>query len=147
MAQLNIAKMKGTADSTIMKEFMDNLDPVNAIADTSPGFIWRLQDESGDATSIQAFEDPLLLVNMSVWTDFESLKTYTLKSGHLDFLKRRYEWFEKMDKASHVMWWIKEGHIPTLDEAKSKLEQLIKYGDTPDAFSIRRPFLSHENQE
>lgn len=136
--------MKGDADSPIMKEFMDNLDPVNALADASPGFIWRLQDESGDATSIQAFDDPLLLVNMSVWTDFECLKKYILKTGHVDFLKRRYEWFEKMDTPSHVMWWIKKGHIPTLDEAKRRLEHLGKNGDTAYAFSVRRPFLPDE---
>lgn len=136
--------MKGAADSPIMKEFMDNLVPVNALADASPGFIWRLQDDSGDATSIQAFDDPLLLVNMSVWTDFESLKTYILKTGHVDFLKRRYEWFEKMDTPSHVMWWVMEGHIPTLDEAKKRLEHLSKKGDTAHAFSVRRPFMPDE---
>lgn len=134
--------MKGLIDSPIMKEFRDNLEPINAIADASPGFIWRLQEGSGDATGINAFDDPYLLVNMSVWTDLDSLKNYMLKTGHVDFLKRRYEWFEKIDTPTHVMWWIPKGHIPSLTEAKEKLHQLTKNSDTPIAFSIRRPFLA-----
>ena len=86
LAQLNIARMRGTADSDLMKEFMDNLEYVNGLADNAPGFVWRLQDESGDATSIQAFDDPMLLVNMSVWQDFDSLKDYILKTGHVEFI-------------------------------------------------------------
>lgn len=144
LAQLNIARMKGIADSPVMKEFMDNLVRVNAIADAAPGFVWRLQDESGDATGIKAFDDPLMLVNMSVWTDLECLKHYMLKTGHVDFLKRRYEWFEKMDTPSHVMWFIEEGHVPTLDEAKQRLSALTEHGDTPQAFSMRRPYSSKD---
>lgn len=133
--------MKAPSDSPVMKEFIDNLAPINAIADASPGFIWRLQDETGDATGIQPFNDPLVLVNMSVWIDLESLKNYMLKTGHVDFLKRRYEWFEKMNEPNHVMWWIEKGHIPTLDEAKEKLTLLQNSGDTPAAFSMRRPYF------
>ncbi len=144
LAQLNIARMRGAADSDIMKEFMDNLDYVNGLADTAPGFVWRLQDESGDATGIQAFDDPMLLINMSVWTDLENLKAYILKTGHVDFLKRRYEWFHKMETPSHVMWFVEEGHIPTLAEAKEKLTLLTEMGDTPAAFSMRRPFSADE---
>jgi hypothetical protein len=138
--------MKAPSDSPTMKEFMDNLNPVNAIADASPGFIWRLQDENGNATGIKPFDDPLVLVNLSVWTDMDSLKNYMLRTGHVDFLKRRYEWFEKMSGPNHVMWWVDNDHTPTLFEAKEKLNYLMKFGDTPDAFSMRRPYSSDDYQ-
>ena len=140
LAQFNIAKMKGLINSPVMKEFNDNLPVINAIADNADGFIWRLQEENGDATGFNPYDDPYLLVNMSVWADFECLKDYIMKTGHIEFLKRRYEWFEKIETPNHVMWYVEQDHTPSLEEAKERLAYITKHGDTPHAFSIRQYF-------
>ncbi len=140
LAELNIARGKADMDDPIMKEFNDNLDPINAIADASPGFIWRLQDEAGDATAIQVFDDPLIIVNLSVWQDMASLRHFMFKTHHLEFLKRKHEWFEASEEATYVLWWVPEGHLPTTDEAKDKLNHLRTHGETPQAFSFRSRF-------
>ena len=145
LAQYNIARAKAAPDSPVMQEFVDNLELINGVAEASPGFIWRLQDESGDATSFQVFDDPLLLSNMSVWESPKALKDFLFKTGHLDFLKRRELWFEKLTEVSHVMWWVPEGHLPTLEEAKERLLHLGEHGDTPFAFGFRNIFPASEN--
>lgn len=137
LAQLNIAKAKATLDDPLMQEFMDNLDPVNAIAEASPGFIWRLKDENGDATSIQVFDNPRLIVNMSVWESIDSLKDFMFKTHHLNFLKRKNEWFEKINEANHVLWWVAVGHVPTVVEAKERLLYLREQGESDHAFTFR----------
>ena len=140
LAQLNIGKMKGPIDTKIMKEFNDNLDPINAIAEKAPGYVWRLKDESGNATSITPFDDPLLIVNMSVWENLDALKHFMLKTNHVDFLKNRYQWFEKMQTPNHVMWFIPVDHQPSIEEAKARLDHLTEFNETPYAFSMRRIF-------
>ena len=140
LAQLNIGKAKAPMDAPEMKEFADNLDPINAIAESSPGFIWRLKDDSGNATGIQAFDEPDILVNMSVWESDEALKHFMLKTHHVDFLKRRREWFVRPLEATTVLWWIPEGHIPTLEEAIERLTHLRKHGESPHAFSFKSRF-------
>ena len=120
-----------------MAEFVDNLERINGLAEESPGYVWRLQDDSGDATSIQLFDDPRIIVNMSVWESVEALKNFIFNTHHVDFLKRRYDWFEKMQPASHVMWWIEPGHLPTPAEAVDRLEHLRDHGDTANAFGFR----------
>ena len=137
IAQLNIAKCRASLDDPLMQEFVDNLDPINAIADASPGFVWRLQDEGGDATSFQLFDDPLIISNLSVWESIDALKAFMFKTHHLKFLQRRGEWFEKLDQPSHVLWRIEPGHIPTLEEARAQLESLRANGESEYAFSIR----------
>ena len=137
LAQLNIARAKAPLDSPAMKEFMDNLEPVNNIAENSPGYVWRLQDDSGDATSIHVFDDPLIIVNMSVWESVEALKDFMFKTHHLEFLQRKGEWFVKMEEASHVLWWIESGAIPTEQEAKERLFHLREHGDSVYGFSFR----------
>lgn len=137
LAQLNIAKAKATLDDPLMQECMDNLDPVNAIAEASPGFIWRLKDENGDATSIQVFDNPRLIVNMSVWESIDSLKDFMFKTHHLNFLKRKNEWFEKINEANHVLWWVAVGHVPTVVEAKERLLYLREQGESDHAFTFR----------
>lgn len=138
LAQLNIARTKAAMDDPLMKDFSDNLDPINTIAESSEGFIWRLQDESGDATSIQAFDDPALIVNMSVWESVEALKGFIFKTHHIDFLKRKSEWFDKLDEANYVLWWIPEGHEPSVEEAKVRLMYLREHGESSYAFSFKR---------
>lgn len=140
IAQLNIALMRAPLDSPIMADFVAWLEPVNAIADSAPGFVWRLQTESGDATSIRAFDNEYLLVNMSVWRSVDDLYQYVYKSDHAQVFRRRKEWFEIMEQSATVLWWIPNGHVPTVDEAKAKLELLRKNGPTPQAFTFKQRF-------
>lgn len=139
LAQFNITKLKADLDNPIMKEFKDFLAPVNQLAEESPGFVWRFKDESGDAAIDvdTPFEDPMIFVNMSVWEDYETLRAYTYDTVHNYFLKSRKKWSEKMDSHQVVLWWVAEGHIPSLEEAKSKLDQLEQQGATPTAFGLR----------
>ncbi len=140
LAQLNIAKARGEMDELLMKEFVDNLESVNAMAESSEGFIWRLKDESGDATAIQAFDDPLLLVNMSVWQSPDALKGFMYMTHHISFMKRKKEWFEKLTQANYVLWWVPKGHIPDVEEGKLRLEHLREHGESPYAFSFKSRF-------
>lgn len=137
---MNIAKSRATPDSVIMKGFIDRLDEINRLADSSPGFIWRLQTEEGDATTIQAFDDPLLLVNMSVWEDIESLKSFVYRSLHVELIQDRDAWFEKLREAHQALWWVPEGHLPSVDEAKEKLGCLQANGPSEAAFTFSKIF-------
>jgi hypothetical protein len=137
LAQLNIARMRYPLESVEMADFVNNLDRINALADSSEGFVWRLQGEGNDATSLRPFDDDFIIVNMSVWQDLEGLKNYVYKSAHTDILKRRAEWFEKMQEAMVVMWWIPTGHIPTVQDSKERLEHLRTHGSSEFAFSFR----------
>ncbi|MDX2321600.1 MAG: DUF3291 domain-containing protein [Moritella sp.] len=144
LAQLNIAKAKYALDAPEIKEFVDNLEPVNNTAETSDGFIWRLKDENGDATSIQAFLDPNIIVNMSVWQSPDALKNFMFRTHHRDFLRRKKEWFDIIPEDSYVLWWVPVGHIPTVEEAVSKLEFLRNNGDSPAAFTFKSNFSCEE---
>ena|ERR1700690_824666 len=140
LAQLNIGIIKGPMDSPLMAEFAANLARINALAERSPGFVWRLQTEDGDATAIRPFEDENLLVNMSVWSDVESLSRYVYHSDHVQLMRRRREWFERMPEAFLVLWWVPAGHRPSLTEAIATLEALRAHGPTPAAFTFRAVF-------
>ena len=138
LAQFNIIKLKDHIDSPVVKEFKDFLAPVNQLAEESPGFIWRLKDEEGaSATNIETpFRDKLIFVNLSVWLNFENLKTYSYKTVHSYFLKSRNKWANKMDGHQVVLWWIHAGENPTVIQAKEKLDLLNKLGSSPEAFSL-----------
>jgi hypothetical protein len=140
IAEINIAHMRATLEDPIMKDFVDNLDRINAVADNARGFVWRLQTEEGDATSIRVFDNDMLIVNMSVWESIEALFQYVYASDHVDIFRRRGEWFTKMDTPVLAMWWIPAGHIPTLDEAKEKLDLMAREGPTPLAFTFKKRF-------
>jgi hypothetical protein len=140
LAQLNIGIIKGPIDSPIMAEFVANLARINALAEASPGFVWRLQTDAGDATAIRPFDNPNQLVNMSVWRDADSLRRFVYRSAHADILKRRREWFERMSEAIMVLWWVPRGHRPSLEEAIERLELLRARGATPEAFTFRQTF-------
>ncbi len=139
-----------------MIDFVSNLDRINELADSSEGFVWRLQGEGNDATSLRPFDDDFIIVNMSVWDNLESLKNYVYKSAHTDILKRRAEWFEKVQEATMpagasygleamvVMWWIPQGHIPIVSEAKERLEHLRLHGSSEFAFSFQKAFPAPE---
>jgi hypothetical protein len=136
LAQLNIARALAPLDSPVMAEFVAQLDHINALADASPGFIWRLQD----ATDVQAYEDPLILVNLSVWESVEALRDFAYKSGHRGPLRDRLQWFEKPKEAHLALWWVPAGHVPSVEEARDRLQFRRNHGDTAVAFSITQPF-------
>jgi hypothetical protein len=140
LAQLNIGIIKGPMDSPVMAEFAGNLERINALAERSPGFVWRLQTEAGDATAIRPFENPSMLVNMSVWRDLESLSAYVYRSGHVELMRRRREWFDRMTEAFLVLWWVPIGHRPTVEEAIGRLELLRSRGASAEAFTFRQAF-------
>ncbi|MFZ1892195.1 MAG: DUF3291 domain-containing protein [Formosimonas sp.] len=142
LAQINIAKARDTMDSEIMKGFVERLDEINALADASAGFIWRLQTEGGDATSIQAFEDPSFIVNMSVWQNMDALKHYVYKSVHVELVRDRDAWFNKMLQAHQALWWIPAGHIPTVAEGKTRLQHIEQNGPSAQAFTFAKPFAA-----
>jgi Domain of unknown function (DUF3291) len=141
IAQLNIGRARGPVDGPIMAEFMALLDPVNAVADASPGFVWRLQTDEGNATALRPYEDDRMIVNMSVWESIEDLAAFVYHSGHVDVMRRRREWFEPM-KPYMVLWWIPAGELPTVEEAKERLAHLRDHGPTPFAFTFNARFPS-----
>jgi hypothetical protein len=140
LAQLNIGIIKGPMDSPVMAEFAANLDRINALAESTPGFVWRLQTEEGNATAIRPFENQNLLLNMSVWRDVQSLGKYVYHSAHVEIMRRRREWFERMDEAFLVLWWVPEGHRPSVAAAIARLELLRSKGPTAEAFTFRHAF-------
>jgi hypothetical protein len=141
LAQLNIGRLRAEVDDPSIAEFMDNLDPINALAEATPGFVWRLQTEEGNATAIRAFEgDPLMVLNLSVWESVEALAEFAYRSAHTPFLRRRGEWFERLGEAYLVLWWIPAGTVPTVDEALARLDHLRAVGLSPEAFTFRQPF-------
>ncbi len=142
LAQLNIGIIKGPMDSPVMADFAANLDRINALAESTPGFVWRLQTEEGNATAIRPFENENLLVNMSVWRDVESLSSYVYNSAHVEIMRRRREWFERMHEAFLVLWWVPQGHRPSVTEAIAKLELLRTKGPTAEAFTFRHAFAA-----
>ncbi|NND52555.1 MAG: DUF3291 domain-containing protein [Flavobacteriaceae bacterium] len=140
LAQVNIAKMLAPIDDPIMADFVNNLDRINAIADRSEGFVWRLQGEENNATAIQAFEDDTLIINMSVWTDMNALFNFTYKSNHIEVFKRKKEWFSKLTDLHMAFWFVEEGHVPTPSEAKERLKYINEHGETPYAFTFKNRF-------
>lgn len=139
LAQLNIATMKEALESPSMADFVANLERINALAEASPGFVWRLQDEAGDATAVRPFGEQVL-VNMSVWHNLAALHGYASRSAHVELMRRRREWFEPMQEAYAVLWWVPAGHRPTLAEAGERLVQLRAHGASPPAFTFRDAF-------
>ncbi len=139
LAQMNIARLLAPLDSPQLADFVANLDRINALAESSPGFVWRLKTEDGDATGLRPVDDETI-VNMSVWIDLESLNQYVYRSAHVEVLRRRREWFQRMTDAYVVMWWVPKGHTPTIEEGLERLEYLKKHGPTARAFNVRKPF-------
>ena len=140
LAQFNLARAVAPLDDPKLAPFMARLDEINALAEASPGFVWRLQSDSGNATDIRAFDDPNMLVNMSVWTSAEALFDYVYRSGHAKVMARRGEWFERMSGPYTVLWWIPAGHHPTVEEANERLDHLNRHGPTPEAFTFKQRF-------
>ena len=144
LAQLNIARMLAPLDTPQMAGFVNRIDEINALADKTPGFIWRLQGDEGNATALRVFDDDWLIVNMSVWESVEALHQYTYYSDHVEVFRQRSQWFEKMETPYMVLWWIPAGHIPDVEEAKAKLAHITEHGPTPQAFTFKQRFTVKE---
>ena len=145
LAQVNIGQLREPLDSPALVDFMAALDPVNALADAAPGFVWRLQTEDGNATAVRAFEwdaadSAGVVVNMSVWESVEALAGFVYSDEHRQIMRRRREWFERMAVAHTALWWIRRGTVPTTDDAEDKVRHLRAHGPTPAAFTLRVHF-------
>ena len=140
LAQVNIARLRFPLDSPELKDFVDALDPVNAVADAADGFVWRLQSDSGDATDIAVFDDVWLIINMSTWRDTDALTAFMYQGQHRELLARRREWFERVEEAMVVLWWVPAGHRPTVAEAEERLLHLREHGAAPYAFTLRTSY-------
>jgi len=134
LAEFNIGRIRYPLDDPRMADFVNNLDLVNGLAERSQGFVWRLKDENGSATSIRAFDDPLIIVNVSLWENAESLEQYVWQTVHKRFYGRRHEWFSKFEGPYFVMWWVPAGHRPSIQEAIERLDHLKHHGPTDQAF-------------
>jgi hypothetical protein len=145
LAQVNIGRIKGPIDGAVMAGFVARLDELNALADRSPGFVWRLQTSAGNATYLRPYpDDDRLLMNMSVWESVEALRDYVYSSAHRDILRQRHEWFSRFEGAYLALWWVPAGHRPSIDEAKKRLAHLEREGPTPFAFTFRNLFPPDE---
>lgn len=144
IAEFNISCLKAPLDSPLMMEFVDFLNPVNRYAEESPGFLWRLMAQDGQASSYlpPAYEDQMIVTNLTVWQDIDSLRNFVYQTVHVYFLHNRKKWFEQEIETQVVLWWIGKNHIPTIEEGKEKLRGLEEMGPTPDAFTFQNAFDS-----
>ncbi len=151
LAQVNVARLVVPLTDPLLADFMAALDPVNAVADSAPGFVWRLQTEEGNATAIQAFTwdtagSAGVIVNMSVWSDVEHLAAFVYGEMHRQVMRRRREWFQPMQEAYTACWWVPAGHRPTTDDAEDRIRHLRTYGPTPYAFTLRTSYPAPDAQ-
>ena len=137
LAQINVGRMVAPAGDARVAGFYAELDRLNALADASPGFVWRLQDDTGNATSIAVVPDPLTLLNMSVWTDADALFAYVYRSAHTAIMTQRRQWLERWPTAHQALWWIPAGTLPTIDEGLARLWMLDRFGPSPQAFTSK----------
>jgi hypothetical protein len=140
LAQINVARLRAPIDDPTVAEFVAGLEPVNALADTSPGFVWRLQTEDGNATAMRPYDDELVIVNMSVWASLDQLADFVYRSAHREFLRAKRAWFERMVSSHMALWWMTAGAVPSVEEGVARLETLRSRGPSPAAFTFREPF-------
>jgi uncharacterized protein DUF3291 len=140
LAQINIGRAVGPIDGPLLAEFHALLDPVNALADAAPGFVWRLQTDEGNATALRPYDDDRIIVNMSTWESIEALRAFVYSGMHVGVLRRRREWFERFPTSYLALWWLPAGLLPTVEDAKLRLESLDVHGPTPYAFTLRQTF-------
>jgi len=144
LAQVNIARMLAPLTDPRMAGFVAGLDAINTLADSSPGFLWRLQTPEGNATDIRPFEDDLIIVNLSLWASLADLSAFVYKSRHRQVLQQRQQWFQRFNGPYVALWWVPSGHIPTVEEAKERLAYLSGHGETPHAFSFKKLYPAPE---
>ena len=140
LAELNVATLLHDLEHPAIDEFRNNLDRINTLAESMEGFVWRLKDDTGNATEFSAFPNPLIIANMSVWKDVDSLKKFSYETAHVEFLRKRKLWFERPTEVHMVLWWVPIGHEPTLEEAVERLTLLRENGATEKAFSFQKVF-------
>jgi hypothetical protein len=140
LAQLNVARLLAPLESPELAAFVAALDPINALAEKTPGYIWRLQTDEGNATSIHVFDDDMIIINMSVWESVEALADFTYRSDHRHVIARRREFFERPADAYLVLWWIPAGTVPTPEDGVARLDRLRQGGPSPEAFTFKSPF-------
>jgi hypothetical protein len=147
LAEINIGRLRASVDDPMIADFVANLDRINALADGSPGFIWRLTGAGDNATDIQPdADDPLMALNMSVWESPQALGAFVYRSDHLPIMRRRSEWFEKLELFM-ALWWVPAGHTPTVEEGMAKVDTLRRLGPTAEAFTFRNPFPAPDANE
>jgi len=146
LAQINIGRLVAPIEDPRIAEFVAQLDAINALADAAPGFVWRLQSASGNATDIPFNDDPSVMVNMSVWESLESLRNYVYRSDHMRVLRDRGKWFEKMDKPHYCLWWVPAGHIPSVAEGRERVEHYQRRGSTQYSFWFSQYFPAPSGQ-
>jgi hypothetical protein len=144
LAQVNIGRMRDALESATMAGFVARLDEINALADRSEGFVWRLQTDAGNATYLRPYDDERILFNLSVWQSVEALRAYVYDSAHVELIRRRQEWFARFEGVYLALWWVPAGHRPSVDEAKARLARLASEGPTPFAFTFRTLFPPDE---
>jgi hypothetical protein len=137
IAQLNVGRAVAPLDDAVMADFMNWLDEINSLAERSPGFVWRLQGDNGNNTSLKVSADPLFIVNLSVWSSIQALYNFTYRSDHKTVFKRRHEWFERRGRPNTVLWWQPAGTLPSVEEAMARLERLTELGPTPEGFTFK----------
>jgi hypothetical protein len=147
LAQCNIVKLKAPLDSPIVAGFVAALEPINALADSAPGFVWRLKTDDGDATSIRVFADDQILLNMSVWESMEALSNYVYRSGHKDVLRQRRQWADRFEGVQAAMWWIRAGTVPEPSEAVARMDHLSRVGPSAYAFTFRTIFAAPDDRD
>jgi hypothetical protein len=145
LAQVNIARMREPLDSPLLAGFVAALDPVNALADAAPGFVWRLQTEDGNALAVRAFDwdragSAGVLINMSVWESVGALAAFVYSDEHREVMRQRRTWFSQMEAAHTALWWVPRGHVPTPEEAEERVIHLREFGPTVHAFTLREHF-------
>lgn len=143
LAQINIARLIAPLDDPRIEEFVNQLDQINALAEQSPGFVWRLKDESNNATEINPYDDPLIIVNMSVWQSPEALMQFTYRSSHVEVFRNRKKWFLPLRQSHLALWWITQGNYPSAEDGKARLDYLDKYGESIEAFTFKK--IHHPN--
>ena len=145
LAQMNIATALYDMEDPRMTGFVNKLDEVNALAEQAPGFVWRLQSDSGSAVDIKVYDDPNIIINMSVWEDADSLFEYTYHTDHVRVFADRAKWFHNHNKVpALVLWWVPAGRLPDEQEGKDKLEHLRAHGPSPEAFTLKKRFPAPE---
>jgi hypothetical protein len=140
IAQIKVGRLVAPQGDASVQPVFDALDRINALAESSSGFVWRLQDEGGNATAIQVSPDPLFIVNMSVWTDADALFAFVYRSAHTPVMARRREFFGRFDGAYQALWWIPAGSVPTVNDGLSRLWHLDRFGPSPQAFTFKTRF-------
>lgn len=148
LAQVNIGRIKAPTDSPVLHGFMSRLDEINALADGSPGFVWRLQTDEGNATYFRPYEhDDRILLNMSVWESVEALRNFVFRTVHVELLRQRHNWFEAFAGTYTALWWVPAGHTPGIDEAKKRLAHLDQYGPSGFAFTFQKIFQADDEYQ